>query len=527
MELKKSNPSSDKDRLVIEDDELLIFEEEDERESNVFTEDKLAWKILIVDDEPSVHQATQLALKNVEFEGKKLLFLSAHSAQTAKEILTNNLDIAMVLLDVVMENDRAGLDLVKYIREELNNKIIRIILRTGQPGEAPEESAIIDYDINDYKLKTELTRQKLLIAAIGALRSYRDLMTIEQNRQELTNLYLAVKIARDNLEELVEMRTQKLAEEIEERKKFEKTLRLSQFALDRAKDSVYFLDRDSNFFYVNDSACETLGYSKEELLNMTIYEIDRNLLPDSIFEYWQQLQQQKSLTRKSILQTKTGQYLPVEITDNYLQFDGREYSCGIIRDISEQQAYLRERKQVEQQLKAANQKLEYLASIDGLTQISNRRSFDVHLQQEWSRMSREKFYLSLILIDVDFFKQYNDYYGHQTGDDCLKQVAIALNNTIKRTGDLVARYGGEEFAVILPNTNTRGALYLAEQVKLSVARLSLPHANSVVSSFLTISLGIASLIPSQDLSQEIIIELADRALYQAKQQGRDRIIVSG
>jgi diguanylate cyclase (GGDEF)-like protein len=398
MEFPQSNSSSDKDRLAIENDDLIIFEE-DSQGSNILNENKLAWKILIVDDEASVHQATQLALKNVEFEGKKLLFLSAHSAQIAKEILATNSDIAIILLDVVMENDRAGLDLVKYIREELNNKIVRIILRTGQPGEAPEESAIIDYDINDYKLKTELTRHKLLITAIGALRSYRDLITLEQNRQELANLYFTVKIARDNLEELVEIRTQKLAEEIEERKK------------------------------------------------------------------------------------------------------------------------------AEEKLQAAYQQLEYLASIDSLTRIPNRRSFDSHLQQEWSRMNREQLCLSLILIDVDCFKQYNDYYGHQTGDDCLKQVAIALKNTIKRTGDLVARYGGEEFAAILPNTDAKGALHLAEQMRLSVARLSIPHANSVVSSLVTISLGIASLIPNKNTSQKRIIELADRALYQAKQQGRDRIFM--
>ncbi|MDY6901256.1 MAG: ATP-binding protein [Cyanobacteriota bacterium] len=167
------------------DDDILIFEEEgiDNITENI-TLDK-AWKIIIVDDEPTVHQVTKLALKNLVFENKPLTFLSAYSTQEAKELIAAHSDTALILLDVVMDVNDAGLQVVQYIREELKNKQVRIILRTGQPGEAPEESVIINYDINDYKLKVELTRQKLLTTTISALRSYRDFKVIEEQSLKL------------------------------------------------------------------------------------------------------------------------------------------------------------------------------------------------------------------------------------------------------------------------------------------------------------------------------------------------------
>jgi diguanylate cyclase (GGDEF)-like protein/PAS domain S-box-containing protein len=167
--------------------------------------------------------------------------------------------------------------------------------------------------------------------------------------------------------------------------------------------------------------------------------------------------------------------------------------------------------------------LEHVRALtDGLTQVPNRRCFDERLQLEWQRSLREQQSLSLILIDIDYFKLYNDHYGHQSGDACLIQVAQTAASQLKRPADLFARYGGEEFVVILPNTNMAGALVVAELIKQSIHELNLPHAASKVSSKVTISLGIASIIPTQDQSPEDLIAIADRNLYQAKQQGRDR-----
>jgi diguanylate cyclase (GGDEF)-like protein len=192
------------------------------------------------------------------------------------------------------------------------------------------------------------------------------------------------------------------------------------------------------------------------------------------------------------------------------------------------QAYL------QQQLEAANHALQHLVSIDGLTQVANRRRFDEYLDQEWRRTSREMFGsleaiaipISLLLCDVDCFKLYNDTYGHQAGDRCLQRVVKAISSMVKRPADLVARYGGEEFAVILPNTTREGATYLAEQICLNVKSLAIPHISSHVSNVVTLSIGIATIVPHADLSLETLIVAADAALYEAKKAGRDTYCVS-
>jgi two-component system, cell cycle response regulator len=182
------------------------------------------------------------------------------------------------------------------------------------------------------------------------------------------------------------------------------------------------------------------------------------------------------------------------------------------------------RKQTELALQEANHKLELLVNLDGLTQIANRRRFDDYLTLEWQRHQREKNSLSLILIDIDYFKLYNDSYGHQGGDDCLIRVAQAIAQTMKRPTDLVARYGGEEFAIILPNTDSEGALIIADAIREAIANLVIPHQNSDVSDLVTVSMGVASEIPTGEQSLETLISYADKALYTAKSQGRNQAI---
>ncbi len=178
-----------------------------------------------------------------------------------------------------------------------------------------------------------------------------------------------------------------------------------------------------------------------------------------------------------------------------------------------------------QQLESANQQLNRLATLDGLTQLANRRRFDQYLEQEWRRLTRESQPLSLILCDVDFFKLYNDSYGHPAGDEALKKVAAALASTVKRPADLVARYGGEEFALVLPNTHQEGALHIAESIHQAIRRLRLVHGASSVSSYITLSIGVASVIPRLETSATELVAAADAGLYQAKGIGRDRTIV--
>src|SRR6476469_7908583 len=179
-----------------------------------------------------------------------------------------------------------------------------------------------------------------------------------------------------------------------------------------------------------------------------------------------------------------------------------------------------------QQLESANQELHQLASLDSVTQVANRRHFDEYLAQEWWRLAREKLPLSLILCDIDYFKAYNDPYGPWEGDRCLMHVAQALSQAVKLPADLVARYGGEEFAVILPNTEHEGAVQVAETIRLSVKNLGIPHVNSFIDNYLTLSLGVSSTIPTPETSSESLLVAADRALYGAKTAGRDRTILN-
>lgn len=502
--------NTDDDELVFADEELVI--EEDTAVEEVTPD---FWKVLIIDDDRSVHQATKLALRNLQFEGKNLVFLSAYTGAEAKTILAQNTDFAFILLDVVMETNNSGLELVQYIREELNNRLVRIILRTGQPGEAPEESVITDYDINDYKLKVELTRNKLMITAIAALRSYRDLLALENGRKEMMVLYTALEAVKDNLEDLIGLRTQELKQEIEERKQIEKTLRLTQFSLDRARDAIYFVNANAKFFYVNESASNILGYTKEELLYMNIYDVYKDIDKSNWTRQWQESKEKQFFTYESVHVTKQGEDIPVEITLNYLNFEEQEYNCAIVRDI-------RDRKQVEAKLKQANQQLHHIANIDGLTQIANRRNFDRSYQSEWLKMMHSQQPLALIFCDVDYFKKYNDFYGHQAGDDCLKQIARAINNSLHRPEDLAARYGGEEFAIILPQTNVDGAKRVAHNLQQNIRKLELAHAASEVSPYVSVSMGISSIIPTPKLSPSFLIARVDKALYQAKEAGRDR-----
>ena len=176
------------------------------------------------------------------------------------------------------------------------------------------------------------------------------------------------------------------------------------------------------------------------------------------------------------------------------------------------------------QLRNYNNQLQVLSSFDSLTGIANRRSFDEYLVREWERAVISSTWLSLILIDIDFFKNFNDTYGHQAGDRCLYEVASALNDSLHRSGDLAARYGGEEFAVILPDTDCRGAMLVAEKLRTEIENLRIPHAKSTVANYVTVSIGVASTMPVQYNSPENVIAEADQALYAAKKAGRNRVM---
>lgn len=181
-------------------------------------------------------------------------------------------------------------------------------------------------------------------------------------------------------------------------------------------------------------------------------------------------------------------------------------------------------REIQHQLAEKNRMLEKIATIDELTGIPNRRYFNQYFGREWDRAKKLKNLMSIIFCDVDYFKAYNDYYGHQKGDDCLRSIARLLQNTARRSIDLVARYGGEEFVIVLPGTDTLTAQNFAERLRFDVERMHLPHKNSEVASYVTISLGVTTATPTPQVKPSDILVQVDQLLYQAKRSGRNRVI---
>lgn len=272
-----------------------------------------------------------------------------------------------------------------------------------------------------------------------------------------------------------------------------------------------------------------------------IADIDRSALPDCYRELLRQFQIKANLVVPLL---KEGELWGLLCAHQCSEpRDWQDFEIEFIRQVADQFAIaiqqadlverlrweLEERKRAESELKKTNEELsratrqlEQLVNTDGLTGIANRRYFDERLQQEWRRLCRTRQPLSLLLLDVDYFKAYNDTYGHQAGDRCLIEVALAASDQIRRPADLVARYGGEEFAVILPETDSRGAIDTAERVHQAIRALNIAHETSGVSDRVTISVGIATMIPRPEMLPDVLVDRADRALYRAKETGRDQ-----
>ncbi len=185
--------------------------------------------------------------------------------------------------------------------------------------------------------------------------------------------------------------------------------------------------------------------------------------------------------------------------------------------------HLQARLNMHLQARRSQQALNNIARVDALTSVCNRREFDLRLRSEWGRGARSGHSLSLLMIDVDKFKEYNDHYGHLRGDDCLVAVAAILEDCMQRSSDLIARYGGEEFVALLPEVDIEGAIKVAQDCRDAVLAAQIPHVTSSVSRYVSVSVGVAAMVPIYDKSSTLLIEQADIALYQAKQNGRNRV----
>jgi diguanylate cyclase (GGDEF)-like protein/PAS domain S-box-containing protein len=294
---------------------------------------------------------------------------------------------------------------------------------------------------------------------------------------------------------------------------------LHRLVTENSRDVIIIANFDGKRSYVSSASENMGGWKPEEAATLTSLEL---VHPEDQLKVQAALRELRSGSEGIMFECRVrkadGEYLWVESALRLIRNPGTGMPTGIlntVRDISE-------RKRSEQQLREAYRAVEALAMTDGLTGVANRRRFDQYLTTEWRRSRRDRQPLSLLMLDVDLFKSYNDTYGHQRGDSGLKQIAEACLDEVSRPGDLVARFGGEEFMVVLPNTESEGALHVAKKICQSLGNRRLPHSGSPFG-IITISIGCATLVPQADTHAPDLIAMADHALYAAKNNGRNQV----
>ncbi len=297
---------------------------------------------------------------------------------------------------------------------------------------------------------------------------------------------------------------------------------------DHLADGILTANADGKVESMNAAAEQMFGYNVDEVVGNSA----RMLLPEPYASrHDEYLKQYRETGEASIVgsgreldgRRKDGTVFPLDVSVSQIEIQGRETFVIVARDITEHK--------VQQHLveleRANSQTLELLVRIDALTGIANRRHFDEALNNEMRRASREGKTVALILCDVDFFKAFNDRYGHIAGDKALSSVAKAIDSCFQRAGEVAARYGGEEFGVVVPGADIESAAALAEKVQEKVNALSIPHGTSRVADHITLSIGVATAIPGTHFDATRLVEEADRALYRAKGTGRNRICLAG
>jgi diguanylate cyclase (GGDEF)-like protein/PAS domain S-box-containing protein len=302
-------------------------------------------------------------------------------------------------------------------------------------------------------------------------------------------------------------------------RKLREIVSLHNLVTDNSRDVIILADFDGNRNYVSTSAADWGGWRREELLGMTSLDL---VHPEDRERAEAAVRGLRSGSDGGLLEcrvkNKHGEFVWVEANLRPVRDPTTRATIGIlnmVRDISR-------RKEVEDELKRANAALEALAITDSLTRVANRRSFDERLASEWRRALREQLPLSLLILDVDWFKSYNDSYGHPRGDHCLKQIAEAALAVVTRPSDLVARIGGEEFAIILPNTPIEGAAEVAKLICMTIRHLKLPHNTNPIGC-VTVSAGCATITPTPGEHTTTLVQMADEALYAAKHAGRNQV----
>lgn len=292
-------------------------------------------------------------------------------------------------------------------------------------------------------------------------------------------------------------------------------LMLTQVTVDKLTDMVIWLDESGRYVFVNPAATKLLGYSADELSRMRVWDIDPLFDEARWRRHWTEVVERKSFTLETVNTSKSGRDIIIEVTVNFVEYEGRRFNCSIVRDITE-------RRRLDKELRDLNETIYRLSITDSLTGVANRRHFDAMLAQETERHGRSGAPLSLVLLDIDAFKALNDLYGHVVGDDALRIIATTLERAMRRAC-VTARYGGEEFACILPDTGHAEALACAEAARAAIAALGVPHAGSPIADHVTASFGVATTERGGMRSVDLL-RAADNALYRAKNLGRNRVV---
>jgi diguanylate cyclase (GGDEF)-like protein len=412
-------------------DELVFLEELEKSDHEGQPEANLSWRVLIIDDDPDVHSATTFALSSLEINHRSLSFLHAYSAVQAKELLKNEFNIAVILLDVVMEQEDAGLQLVNIIRNELGLSEVRIILRTGQPGYAPEIEAIRDFDINDYKTKSELTRTKLFTTITSAIRSYEQICSINAQKRasEITTLTSKELIATTNLNEFSAIAIQRIIEYFQQ-----PDINLLFFKQDKPNAAINIIAGNGQFTH---------------LLNTQLHGAENALVLQAV--------EQCFLKKQNVSNTSYA----VLYLNNTTQTQYALY-VGVKQKLSAQDVHFLDvfsnNLSVCLDNVLLNLRLRNHAFVDPLTNLPNRLKLLHMLDQILVQKDRTQ--TTLALIDIDHFAETNNALGHEFGDLILCAVAERLRHHFENSCKL-ARVGSDTFALLGHNDIVRPEIILS------------------------------------------------------------------
>ncbi|GAB4361610.1 MAG: hypothetical protein Fur0042_31130 [Cyanophyceae cyanobacterium] len=516
------------------------------------------YTIAVVDDVPQNIDLVRRALRRKEIHGKSLRLLTATTGREAIACIHEQ-PVDLAILDVMLP-DLNGFEVYQALQEQTREGDMAVIFMTALDDLPSKlrglESGAVDYIVKPFHPKELLARVQIQLRLLDLQRQLQ--RRNEQLQGEIRDRLETERVlARQNNYLLV---LQEIIDEVRSTLEVDDILTTATAKLGAALRADYcaiytfrtwgmlHLPRVAQYAKTPDLLAQGVSLPPIEHPFMTrLLREDRVLRADPDHWWtgdgaspWGDLLAARSSYRKqpngAIVVARTASDDPWQSFEQELlvavasQVGVALAQARLLAAEREQRELLAERNEelqrTEAQLRVANQELERRASIDGLTQLANRRQFDSCFARDWARAQRQGTPIALLMCDVDYFKLYNDCYGHQMGDDCLVAVAEVLGGSLQRGTDLAARYGGEEFIILLPDTDRAGAIALAERIRAGVVARQLPHADSPIADWVTLSVGIAWTVPGGAEQPESLLARADAALYQAKRKGRNTYCVA-